>query len=1268
MMPLSHFLENCDPEAFGCICAANPKFRGPVYSYRRRACDLRASYVMDRIEKIVQSDDEVNLEETTFTITFGRTQKVGARSTGLQRRLGASLKNALKNKQAFIDPLAKWCNVPSAFKNMCLPLSILTGKKFFQLGCHFHKKGQNSRCFKKLHKYLQSKDIKLDAEELVINAGLSGYGPFSVDEVAKFQRVLGNDYQICIYDSEIPPPAYIFGSSDCKFHINLFMEDQHIVFVASMTAMTGQNNFCELCKITCGPFHRCSEAKCKLCRDVLCSNTQEASLNPPPRCHICNFSFKTDECYQTHKIEKCEKRRLCLKCYQSCQITEYPNHLCGRPECKTCGARHLPMLPCYVQPDSGKESRRVYYADMETFVDQAGNHTPNLIVVFDENAQEFMPPFCGLQAIQCFVETLTMPDSPFKDSFIFFHNGSGFDSHFVHAELVRLRMTPAMLCRGQKIITLDMKQNNIGFRDTLQFVPGTSLSAFPKTFELESGPKGHFPHKINGPKWVDFDDLDKPFFEDGARFPGEHYFHPENMRPAERESFERWHAEVRAEFAADPDRLYYPAKELLHYCRQDVRILAQGFQKYRQQWLHQFPDMDPVERITFPQFNNAILRNKYMIKDSLALLPPQGFNQTQSLECFAWLDCKKAELKAAGLEIQEERNGRKGFEVRLAGLKVDGYFKDSSGQQHVLQYHGCFYHGCQKCKLDKKHWQKVRFMETLEESQRLRDLSTDPDSPYGPFIYHEIWGHDFAKWEKDPKHPHYQRIKDFRMTWSEEPLKPRQAMFGGRTNVIQDYVQVEQGQRLAYLDFTSLYPAVMYGTDDQEFPVGSPKIYIGLEVIEDAPKLQDAFGLWKVKVYPPKTLLHPVLPISINGKLMFPLCWKCANLGTLDISGNLDTSTSGNLDTSTSGNLDISSSGNLDISDRTSGDTADFGHLAICQHSEEERAWTGTYFTGELQMAVQKGYQLGTPLEVWDWPEDQRSCELFRPMIRDQYKKKVTASKFQSEEEVQDAIKELQEMNIEVDRQDFKPNPSLRALAKFSMNNIWGYLGMRQDQVTTEYVDYKELNSICADSKKELLGAVVKSPDYALVHWKSKEEKPFKKGSIVHALITTAHARLKLYNVIDSFSEYVVYFDTDSVFLLLPDGVKGPKTSNRLGELKDEVDKGHRITCFYSLGPKTYTYKEVDQDGNLCNIVLKTKGISLTSAATKVVNSETIKTLVENKHAEVKVPQWQIARDMANCRVFNTTMDKRLAYSANKRRPIPGSLTGATLPFGYVPE
>ena len=39
----------------------------------------------------------------------------------------------------------------------------------------------------------------------------------------------------------------------------------------------------------------------------------------------------------------------------------------------------------------------------------------------------------------------------------------------------------------------------------------------------------------------------------------------------------------------------------------------------------------------------------------------------------------------------------------------------------------------------------------------------------------------------------------------------------------------------------------------------------------------------KAKILPPKWLLYPILPGRINGKLMFPLCYKCFTLHSNDM-------------------------------------------------------------------------------------------------------------------------------------------------------------------------------------------------------------------------------------------------------------------------------------------------------------------------------------------------------------------------------------------------
>lgn len=74
--------------------------------------------------------------------------------------------------------------------------------------------------------------------------------------------------------------------------------------------------------------------------------------------------------------------------------------------------------------------------------------------------------------------------------------------------------------------------------------------------------------------------------------------------------------------------------------------------------------------------------------------------------------------------------------------------------------------------------------------------------------------------------------------------------------------------KLFYQDFTSLYPAInKYGT----YPIGHPQIIVNPQ----NKNIKDYFGIAKVDVLAPEKLLHPVLLVKLNGKLMFPLCVKC---------------------------------------------------------------------------------------------------------------------------------------------------------------------------------------------------------------------------------------------------------------------------------------------------------------------------------------------------------------------------------------------------------
>ena len=99
-------------------------------------------------------------------------------------------------------------------------------------------------------------------------------------------------------------------------------------------------------------------------------------------------------------------------------------------------------------------------------------------------------------------------------------------------------------------------------------------------------------------------------------------------------------------------------------------------------------------------------------------------------------------------------------------------------------------------------------------------------------------------------------------------LKPRNALFGGRTNAAKLYHKVCNDEKILNYDFTSLYPSVQR---DNYYLVGHPEI-----ITENFEDINKYFGIIKCKILPPNSMYFPIIPIKIHNKLIFPLCMSCA--------------------------------------------------------------------------------------------------------------------------------------------------------------------------------------------------------------------------------------------------------------------------------------------------------------------------------------------------------------------------------------------------------
>ena len=94
------------------------------------------------------------------------------------------------------------------------------------------------------------------------------------------------------------------------------------------------------------------------------------------------------------------------------------------------------------------------------------------------------------------------------------------------------------------------------------------------------------------------------------------------------------------------------------------------------------------------------------------------------------------------------------------------------------------------------------------------------------------------------------------------PQNPRDAFYGGRTNVIKLYHQTEADEKVDYYDFTFNKKGL--------YPIGHSDI-----IFEPDTDIFQYFGLAQCTVLPPHGLYYKVPPLRQNGKLTFPLWRTC---------------------------------------------------------------------------------------------------------------------------------------------------------------------------------------------------------------------------------------------------------------------------------------------------------------------------------------------------------------------------------------------------------
>jgi hypothetical protein len=152
------------------------------------------------------------------------------------------------------------------------------------------------------------------------------------------------------------------------------------------------------------------------------------------------------------------------------------------------------------------------------------------------------------------------------------------------------------------------------------------------------------------------------------------------MSPAEKETFLRWHRELK-----ENNYVFNFQEEILSYCRSDVDILRRCCLEFRELF-SDVTNIDPFEKcLTIASACNLVFRTNFLKENTIAILPPHGHHPgiKQSNIALKWLSYT---AEKNDVYIQHKRNGG---EKTIGPYSLDGYDETHT----AYEFHGCFWHG-----------------------------------------------------------------------------------------------------------------------------------------------------------------------------------------------------------------------------------------------------------------------------------------------------------------------------------------------------------------------------------------------------------------------------------------------------------------------------------------------------------------------------------------------------------------------------------------------
>ncbi len=636
------------------------------------------------------------------------------------------------------------------------------------------------------------------------------------------------------------------------------------------------------------------------------------------------------------------------------------------------------------------------------------------------------------------------------------HNSGKFDSILLLKVLIHKNISVQPIFSGNKLLLIKVPPLRLRFVDSYMYIK-TALRKFHERFpDMPGGSvlKGDFPYKANVPS----------FYTYRGPVPDREYFVDEFTTPERVRDIDAYLKEMEGKVWDFKDEVH-------RYLLQDVRVLRGGVLCYLvemfelQEELSQGGKLDsdkPFHAFTAPFFTSSSFVHsvwrRYSMGDNIYLVENQRNARKTSTGEREWL---AYESKRTGINYRTAFNHSEGQKI-IKRFSFDGFDERTKS---VLEYNGCVVHGhsiehpdCRLCK-GMRPADKNPYGRTLEDVHRQWERKKAIILKAGlslSVMWECVWE---AKKKSDPDVQEF--LEEFYAEGRpKERLALRDALRGGRTEsycLLYD-VNKTPDRVLSYIDKNSLYP---HCAIKELFPVGRQEFYIDTKLgsVEihpqhgffDKSRGKKLLGDVQITILAPDSMFLPLLPLTIDGKLLFGLCRTCLENTTKD----------------------------------------------FCTHSDRERELTGTWTTIEIEKAIAVGYKVVKIHEISAYLEQMPIFKDFYLMLARQKIESEGWPKKEDESALTQAEKEehvsrlnaaMPGLNLRVDR--VKRNWPRRQSAKEISNASLGKFSQDYMRESHSYVtSWLELSALKYGSDTELLNVTPITESLAEAAYTSREDR-----------------------------------------------------------------------------------------------------------------------------------------------------------------------------------